>query len=88
MKQWLQLPLILPNLTVKLIFLGFLDNQSNNVIINHLILLFKKFLYENHDNEFKISVTPFQFYVSYVYEREKKVAEKRRKIEAHLRSGR
>ena len=76
---------MLPNLTEKLIFLGFLDNQSNSVIINHLILLFKKFLYENRGNRFKINVTSFQVYVAYVYEIENKIAKKRRKIEAHLR---
>ena len=81
-KQWLQPLLMLSNLTEKLIFLGFLDNQSNSVIINHLILLFKKFLYENRKNRFKINVTSFQFHV---YEIENKIVKKRRKIEAHLR---
>ena len=76
---------MLPNLTEKLIFLGFLDNQSNSVIINHLILLFKKFLYENRGNRFKINVTSFQVYVAYVYEIENKMAKKCQKIEAHLR---
>ena len=71
---------MLPNLTEKLIFLGFLDNQSNSVIINHLILLSKKFLYENRENRF----TLFQVYVAYVYEIENKIAKKHRKIEAHL----
>ena len=84
-KEWLQPSLILPNLTGKLIFLGFLDNQSNDVIINHLILLFKKLPYENPENKFKINATSFQFYVSHVYEIENKIAKKRRKIEAHLR---
>ena len=65
-KQWLQPSLMLPNLTEKLIFLGFLDNQSNSVIINHLILLFKKFLYDNRENRFKINVTSFQFHVACV----------------------
>ena len=76
---------MIPNLTEKLIFLGFLDNQLNSVIINQLILLFKKFLYENRGNRFKINVTSFQFYVAHVYEIENKIAKKRRKIEAHFR---
>ena len=42
-KQWLQSSLMLPNLTEKLIFLGFLDNQANSVIINHLICGLKNF---------------------------------------------
>ena len=83
-KQWLQPSMILPNLTEKLIFLGFLDNQSNSVIINHLILLFKKFLYESRENKFKVNVTSFQFYVSYIYEIENKIAKKLGKIETHL----
>ena len=83
-KQWLQPSLTLPNLTEKLIFLGFLDNQSNSVIINHFILLFKKSLYENHENRFKINVTSFQFYIAYVYEIENTIAKTRRKIETHL----
>ena len=76
---------MIPNLTQKLIFLGFLDKQSNSVIINHLILLFKKFLYDNRGNRFKINVTSFQGYVTYVYETENKIAKKRRKTEAQLR---
>ena len=84
-KQWLQSSLMPPNLTEKLIFLGFLDNQSISVIINHLILLFKKFIYENRGNRFKISVTSFQVHVAYVYEIENKIAKKRQKIEALLR---
>ena len=66
--------MILPNLTENLTFLGFLDNQSNSVIIDHLILLFKKFLYENCENKFKIDLTSFQFYISYVYEIENEIA--------------
>ena len=61
-----------------IISVGLLDNQSNGVTINHLILLFKKFLYEDGENEFKISVTWSQFYVSYIYEIENKMAENRR----------
>ena len=75
---------MLQNLTEKLVFLGFLDNQSNSVIINHLILLFKKFLHENRENRFKINARSFQFHVAYVYEIENKTAKRRRKIEAHL----
>ena len=55
-----------------------LDNQSNGVIINHMILLFKKFLYEDGENELKISVTWSQFYVCYIYEIENKMAENHR----------
>ena len=83
-KRWLQPSLILPNLTKKLIFLGFLDNQSNSVVINHLILSFKNFLHENRENNFKVNVTSFQFYFSYIYEIENKIAKKRRKIETHF----
>ena len=79
-KQWLQPWLILPNLTEKFIFLGFFDNQSNRVIINHLILLFKNFLYENRQNNFKISVTLLQLYVSYVYAIENKIAKSVKKL--------
>ena len=84
-KQWLQPSLMLPNLTEKLIFLGFLDNQSNSVIINHLNFLFRKFLFENRENRFKINVTSFQFHGVYVYKIENKIAKKPRKTEAHLR---
>ena len=72
----------------KVIFLVFLDNQSNSVIINHLILLFKKFLFESRENKFKVNVTSFQFYVSYIYEIENKIAKNVENLKLIYVSGR
>ena len=40
----------LPNLSEKIVFLGYLNEETNNILINHIILLYKYFLYSKRDN--------------------------------------
>ena len=41
--------LVLPDLDIKLILFGVLYDQDQQKIKNHIILIFKKFLYQNRD---------------------------------------
>ena len=51
--------LVLPNLDIKLILFGILYDQDQQKVKNHIILIFKKFLYENRDCSDKVSVHAF-----------------------------
>ena len=52
--------LVLPNLDIKLILFGILYDQDQQKVKNHIILIFKKFLYENRDCPDKINVHAFK----------------------------
>ena len=52
--------LVLLNLDIKLILLGILYDQEQKKLKNHIILIFKKFLYENRDYPDKVNVHAFK----------------------------
>ena len=49
-QKWCSPIFKLPNLSEKTVFLGYLNEETNNILINHIILLHKYFLYSKRDN--------------------------------------
>ena len=49
-RKWCSPIFRLPNLSEKIVFLGYLNEETNNNLINHIILLYKYFLYSRRDN--------------------------------------
>ena len=49
-QKWCSPIFKLPNLSEKIVFLGYLNEETNNILINHIILLYKYFIYSKRDN--------------------------------------
>ena len=72
--------LVLPNLDIKLILSGILYDQDQQKVKNQIILIFKKFLYENRDCPDKVNVHPFKNCLKRVIETEYFIAKKKTTI--------
>ena len=68
--------LILPNLDIKLILFGILHDQDQQKVKNHIILSFKKFLYENRLCPDKVNVHAFKSYLKRIIQIEYFIAKK------------
>ena len=49
-QKWCSPIFNLPNLSEKIVFLGYLNEETKNILINRIILLYKYFLYSIRDN--------------------------------------
>ena len=77
--------LILPNLDIKLILFGILHDQDQQKVKNHIILSFKKFLYENRLCPDKINVHAFKSHLTRIIQIEYFIAKKNSTLEKHFK---
>ena len=68
--------LILPNLDVKLILFGILHDQDQQKVKNHIMLSFKKFLYEKRLCPDKVNVHAFKSHLKRIIQIEYFIAKK------------
>ena len=84
-RNWSTSCIILPELTEKIIFLGWFEDHPHNTLINHTILLYKQFIYKNRGAKSKINITGFRHFLKSVINTEKVIAKKRNKVDLHLK---
>ena len=56
MRDWVNKEQDLPNLNPKNVIIGFVEDNSGSVVKNYLLLLYKRYIYNN-----KISKSPLRF---------------------------
>ena len=56
----------------------------NNMLCNHIILLFKKFLYVNKDSPTKLNSVSLKHYINTFERIEQKIASKKDKLKLHF----
>ena len=59
--------------------------NNNNLIINHIVLIFKKFLYDNRSNHSRIHIAALKYQLRLAEKVEQKIASKKGKMEFHLK---
>ena len=59
----------------------------DDISCNHIILLFKKFLYANEDSPPKLNSVSLKNYIKTFERIEQKIASKKNKLELHFESG-
>ena len=69
--------LVLPSLDIKLILFRILYDQDQQKAKNHIILIFKKFLYENRDCPDKVNVHAFKNHLKRIIQIEYFIAKKK-----------
>ena len=56
----------------------------NNILCNHTILLFKKFLYANKDYPAKLNSVSLKYYIKTIERIEQKIVPKKDKLKSHF----
>ena len=73
-QRWCGPAIALPQLTEKIVYLGWLSNDPQTILINHILLLYKYFFYCKRDERGKVS---FKFYIRYVVKIKESIAKGR-----------
>ena len=59
--------------------------NNNNLIVNHIAIIFKKFLYDNRSNHSRIHIAALKYQLKLVEIVKQKIASKKGKMEFHLK---
>ena len=80
--------LILPGLELSIVILGDWNTKNeNNVLVNHLILIFKYFNYKNRDVKHAINIHALKNYVKLLQKIEQRIARNKNRLENTLQIG-
>ena len=84
-QHWCKNHISLPHLTPKLVLLGELDSSNSEFVLkNHLILLFKRFVYRSRVNTSSFNFLAFKYHIRYVLKIEQKIAREKGKLNVHF----
>ena len=76
----------LPDLDSTLTVVGeWCIENNNNLIVNHIALIFKKFLYDNRSNHSRIHIAALKYQLKLAEKVEQKIASKKGKVEFDLK---
>ena len=70
--------------TLGIVYLGWLYNDPQTILINHIILLCKYFLYCKRNERGKVSFNAFKFYIRYIAKIEESIAKRKNNLKAHF----
>ena len=76
--------LCLPNLSDKNVHLGFISKNSSLRLENHILLAFKRFLFENRKENFIVGLNGFWKYLMHIQKIEFQIASKNGKLRDHF----
>ena len=83
--KWSSSCILLPKLTEQIIYLGWFQDSSHNILINHIILLFKKFIHIRKESKFQINMQGFKHFLKSIINVEKVIPNKRKKLDYHFK---
>ena len=86
MQNWLSNILDVPELTSKIVILGKCPCQgATDILINHKILMFKKFLYTHRKSATQVAFVALKHYIAYTQKIEQTIARKNGKLTLHFK---
>ena len=83
-QKWCSPAIALPQLTEKIVYLGWFSNDPQKILINHILLLYKYFLYCKRNERGKVSFNAFKFYIKYIVKIEESIAKRKNNLKAHF----
>ena len=83
-QKWCSPAIALPQLTEKIVYLGWFSNDPQTILINHILLLYKYFLYCKRNERGKVSFNAFKFYIKYIVKIEESIAKRKNNLKAHF----
>ena len=86
MQNWLSNILDISELTSKIVTLGECPCQgATDILINHIILMLKKFLYTNRKSTTQVAFVALKHYIAYTQKIEQTIARKNGKLTLHFK---
>ena len=77
--------LVLPALVPRIVILGVWNTKNeNNVLVNHVVLLFKYFIYKNRTNKHVINIHALKNYIKFLQKIEQRITRKKDRLEKHF----
>ena len=77
--EWSSSCILLPKLTEQIIYLGWFQDSSHNILTNHIILLFEKFINIRKESKAQINIQGIKHFLKTIINVEKVIANKRKK---------
>ena len=74
----------LPQLSEKIVYVGFLLDEPNSILMNHIIMLYKYYIYSNRDVVAKINGDSFKSFIKYIFIVERAIAKKNNNLFTHF----
>ena len=62
-QKWSSRTITLPQLSEKIVYLGWFSNDPQTILINHILLLYKYFLYSRRNDRGKVNFSAFKLYI-------------------------
>ena len=84
MRDWVSKEQGLPNLNAKNVIIGFVEDNSDSVVKNLLLLLYKRYTYNNKLSKSPLSFHRFKMLVKCVMKIEEKIALKNKRLSQHF----
>ena len=83
-QRWCGPAIALPQLTEKIVYLGWFSNDPRTILINHILLLYKYFLYCKRNERGTLSFNAFKLYKRYIVKIEESIAKRKNNLKAHF----
>ena len=74
----------LPHPSDKIVYLEWFSNDTQTILINHILLLYKYFLYSRRNNKGKVYFSAFKLYIRYVMKIEESIEKTKKNLTAHF----
>ena len=86
LQRWLRASVVLPALAAEAAIIGKWDGKhSNSLLVNHVTLLFERFLYINRTTSAKLNLYSLKRYSRYIEITEKRIAKEQGSLECHFK---
>ena len=83
-QKWSSRTITLPQLSEKIVCVGWFSDDPQAILINHILLLYKYFLYSRRNDRRKENFSAFKLYIRYVVKIEESISKRKKKLTAHL----
>ena len=86
LQRWLRASVVQPALTAEAAIIGEWDAEhNNNLLVNHVTLLFKRFLYINRTTSAKLKLYSLKLYLRYNEIIEKRITKEKGSLQCHFK---
>ena len=83
-QRWCSPAIARPQLTEKIVYLGWFSNSPQTILINLILLLYKYFLYCKRNERINVNFNAFKFYIRYIVKIEESTAKRKNNLKAHF----
>ena len=83
-QKWSSRTITLPQLSEKILYSGWFSNDPQTILIDHILLLYKYFLYSRRNDRGKINFSAFKLYIRYLVKIEESIAKRKKNLTAHF----